>query len=113
MSLDASATRLNGHSDQTEDDDGEATADELQAALVDTLGLDAFPRRGYRRAEYLTAALEAGFEPGDLATAHRVSERSIYRAIETHGLDRVRPPTSGLAERLWELDPDAVPGESA
>lgn len=111
MSLNAPVPRSQDHSARTDDD--EATIDDLQAALVDALGLDAFPRRGYRRAEYLTAALEAGFDPAALATAHRVSERSIYRAIETHGVERSRPPTSGPAKRLWELDPDAVPGESA
>lgn len=89
------------------------TAASLQARLVDVLDLEAFPRRGYRRARYLTAALDAGFTPADLATAHEVSERSIYRAIAVHDdVEWQRPPTTGPAKTLWELDPSAVPGES-
>jgi hypothetical protein len=72
-----------------------------------------FPLQGYRDQEYLSDALAAGFTPADLATAHDVSRRSIYRAAATHDIDLQRPPSTGPARLLWELDADAVPGESA
>jgi len=91
----------------------EVTAQELQTAITDTLGLDVFPLQGYRNPDYLRAALAAGFTPADLATAHDVSRRSIYRAAATHDIELQQPPSTGPAPLLWEMDADAVPGESA
>ena len=84
--------------------------DAVRQQITEALDLDAFPLRGYRDREYLEAALDAGFEVTDLAVAHDVSKKSIYRAVEKHGIDLQQPPSNGLAKRLWDSDPDAIGG---
>ncbi|WP_276259913.1 hypothetical protein [Haloglomus litoreum] len=83
----------------------------LQAQLVDALELEAFPARGYRDRAYLEQALAAGFDVAELATAHDVSKRTVYRAAEKHGLELRQPPSNGLSRRLYEADPDAIGGD--
>lgn len=85
----------------------QAAADQ-QAAIVAALELDAFPMRGYRRRSYLAAAFEAGFDVTDLAVAHDVSRKTIYRALNSHSLPAQQPPSTGLARQLYELEPNAV-----
>ncbi|RKD94753.1 hypothetical protein [Halopiger aswanensis] len=84
----------------------------LRARIIDVLELDAFPINGHRHREYLERALDAGFSVQDLATAHEVRRKTIYRAAERNGLELERPPANGLARRLWEMDPDAIGGDA-
>ncbi|MDS0261844.1 hypothetical protein NDI56_20785 [Haloarcula sp. S1CR25-12] len=60
---------------------------------------------------YLRAALKAGFEVADLAKAHDVSKKSIYRAIDRHDLTREQPQRNGAARWLWNAPPDTVLGD--
>lgn len=83
----------------------------LQARLVDALELEAFPTRGYRDAAYLERALAAGFDVAELAAAHDVSKRTVYRAADEHGIELQQPPSNGLSRRLYEADPDAIGGD--
>ena len=80
--------------------------DELRSRIVSDLFLTAFPLRGYREEGYLRRALDAGYSVAELARAHDVSERSIYRAIEKHSIDLEKPPSNGPARTLWDADPD-------
>ncbi|MGB9934118.1 hypothetical protein [Haloarcula amylolytica] len=82
-----------------------------QAALVAALDLDEFSPDAYTSAPYLEAALAAGFTVVDLATAHDVSKRSIYRVLDRHDIDYETPPKNGPARRLWNAHPDTVPGD--
>lgn len=85
--------------------------DALRTAIVDDLELEAFPLRGYREdREYLEGALDAGYEVADLAEAHGVSKKSIYRAVDKFDLELRKPPSRGLAKRLLDADPDEVGG---
>jgi hypothetical protein len=83
----------------------------LQARLVDALDLEAFPARGSRDGAYLERALAAGFDVAELAAAHGVSKRTVYRAAEKHGIELQQPPSNGLSRRLYEADPDAIGGD--
>jgi hypothetical protein len=80
--------------------------DELRSRIAADLYLTAFPLRGYREEEYLRRALDAGYSVAELARAHDVSERSIYRAIENHSINLQKPPSNGPARTLWNTDPD-------
>jgi len=91
--------------------DSQATMLECQADLVAALDLDEFSPDAYTSAPYLEAALEAGFTVVDLATAHNVSKRSIYRVLERHDIDYETPSKNGPARRLWNAHPDSVPGD--
>jgi transposase len=82
----------------------------LRQEIVSELSLEDFPLCGYRDEEYLEAALAVGYDVADLAEAHDVSKKSIYRAVDEHGIDLQKPPSNGPARRLWEADPDAVGG---
>lgn len=84
---------------------------DLRTAIVQELDLEAFPARGYRRERYLARSLEAGFDVAELATAHRVSKKTVYRAVDEHDLDLQQPPSNGLSRRLYEARPDAVGGD--
>ncbi|EMA09748.1 hypothetical protein C436_18811, partial [Haloarcula marismortui ATCC 33800] len=53
----------------------------------------------------------AGVTVVDLATAHDVSKRSIYRVLDRHDIDYETPPKNGPARRLWNAHPDSVPGD--
>ena len=88
-----------------------AATKQLRREIVSTLWLDAFDAEAYHDRPYLRAALEAGFDVADLATAHDVSKKSIYRAIDQHDLARHQPPRNGTARWLWNAPPDAVPGD--
>jgi hypothetical protein len=79
--------------------------------IVQALNLEAFPARGYRHGKYLESALAAGFDVSDLAAAHRVSKKTIYRAVDEHNLELQQPPSNGLSRALYEADPDAVGGD--
>lgn len=83
----------------------------LRTDIVRALNLEAFPARGYRHGEYLESVLAAGFDVSDLATAHRVSRKTIYRAVDEHDLELQQPPSNGLSRALYEADPDAVGGD--
>jgi hypothetical protein len=74
------------------DPDSQTTMHECQADLVAALGLDEFSPDAYTSAPYLEAALEAGFDVVDLATAHDLSKRSIYRVLDRHDIDYETPP---------------------
>lgn len=93
------------------DPDSQATKHECQAELVDALDLDDFSPDAYTSASYLEAALEAGFDVVDLATAHAVSKRSLYRVLDRHDIDYETPPKNGPARWLWNAHPDTVPGD--
>lgn len=80
--------------------------DELRSRIAADLYLTAFPLRGYREEDYLRRALDAGYSVAELARAHDVSERSIYRAIEEHSINIQKPPSNGPARTLWDADPD-------
>jgi len=84
---------------------------QLRREIVSTLRLDEFDAEAYQERHYLRAALEAGFDVADLARAHDVSKKSIYRAIDHHDLTRDQPPRNGTARWLWNAPPDAVPGD--
>ena len=84
--------------------------DSIRRKIASDLDLDDFPPRGYRNKEYLEAAFAAGYDVADLADAHDVSKKSIYRAAEKHSIELQKPPSNGPAKRLWDLDPDAVGG---
>jgi hypothetical protein len=79
--------------------------------IVATLDVAAFDPTAYHDGDYLNAALGAGFDVGDLATAHNVSKKTIYRALDDNGIAYEEPPKSGPARRLWNASPDAVPGD--
>jgi len=91
--------------------DLQPTMHERQADLVAALDLDEFSPDAYTSAPYLEAALEAGFTVVDLATAHDVSKRSIYRVLDRHNIDYETPLKNGPARRLWNAHPDTVPGD--
>ncbi|RLM88464.1 hypothetical protein D3D01_21190 [Haloarcula sp. Atlit-7R] len=91
--------------------DSQPTMHDHQAALVAALDLDEFSPDAYTSAPYLEAALAAGFTVVDLATAHDVSKRSIYRVLDRHGIGYETPPKNGPARRLWNAHPDTVPGD--
>ncbi|KZX49696.1 hypothetical protein [Haloarcula sp. K1] len=93
------------------DPDSQTPMHERQADLVAALDLDEFSADAYTSAPYLEAALEAGFDVIDLATAHDVSKRSIYRVLDRHDIDYETPPKNGPARRLWNAHPDTVPGD--
>ena len=84
---------------------------QLRRELVATLDVAAFDPDAYRDRAYLEAALEAGFDVSDLATAHDVSKKSIYRAIDEHDIEYTELPSHGTARWLWNTHPDAVPGD--
>jgi hypothetical protein len=84
---------------------------QLRRELVATLDVAAFDPDAYRDQTYLEAALEAGFDVSDLAMAHDVSKKSIYRTIDEHDIEYEQPPKSGPARRLWNTHPNAVPGD--
>jgi len=88
-----------------------AATNQLRHEIASTLGLDAFDAEAYHDRPYLRAALKAGFDVADLAKAHDVSKKSIYRAIDRHDLTREQPPRNGTARWLWNAPPDAVPGD--
>jgi hypothetical protein len=83
----------------------------LQAELVNALELEVFPARGYRDGAYLERALGAGFDVAELAAAHDVSKRTVYRAAAEHDIELQQPPSNGLSRRLYEADPDAIGGD--
>ncbi|WP_336331171.1 hypothetical protein [Haloarcula sp. CGMCC 1.2071] len=93
------------------DPDSQPPMQDCQAELVAALDLDEFSPDAYTSAPYLEAALEAGFDVVDLATAHDVSKRSIYRVLDRHDIDYETPPKNGPARRLWNAHPDTVPGD--
>ncbi|KAA9400556.1 hypothetical protein Har1131_18460 [Haloarcula sp. CBA1131] len=93
------------------DPDSRTTMQDYQADIVAALDLDEFSADAYTSAPYLEAALEAGFTVVDLATAHDVSKRSIYRVLDRHDIDYETPPKNGPARRLWNAHPDTVPGD--
>jgi hypothetical protein len=93
------------------DPDSQATMQACQAELIAALDLDDFPADAYTSASYLEAALEAGVDVVDIATAHDVSKRSIYRMLDRHDIDHETPPKNGPARRLWNAHPDTVPGD--
>ncbi|MDS0223619.1 hypothetical protein NDI54_19955 [Haloarcula sp. S1AR25-5A] len=84
---------------------------ECRADLVAALDLDEFSADAYTSASYLEASLEAGFDVTDLAIAHDVSKRTIYRVLDRHDIDYETPPKNGPARRLWSAHPDTVPGD--
>jgi len=57
---------------------------QLRRRITSTLRLDRFDAEAYQDRPYLRAAIEAGFDVADLASADDVSKRSIYRAIDRH-----------------------------
>jgi hypothetical protein len=57
--------------------------EQLRRDIVASLDLEAFDPGAYHDRAYLTAALEAGFDVVELATAHGVSKKSLYRALDT------------------------------
>ena len=81
------------------------------AELVAVLDLDDFSPDAYTSASYLEAALSAGFDVVDLATAHDVSKRSIYRMLDRNDIEHETPPKNGPACQLWNAHPDTVPGD--
>ncbi|MDS0280365.1 hypothetical protein NDI85_21500 [Halomicroarcula sp. S1AR25-4] len=93
------------------DDTRPPATTQLQQNLVDTLGLTSLPSNAYRDPTYLEAAFDARFEVADLATAHDVSKKSIYRAMHRHDIEHTTPPKNGPARRLWNTHPDTIPGD--
>jgi hypothetical protein len=88
-----------------------AATTQLRRDIASTLGLDEFDAEAYQDRHYLRMALEAGFDVADLARAHDVSKKSIYRAIDRHDFTHEQPPRNGTARWLWNAPPDAVPGD--
>jgi len=88
-----------------------AATNQLRREIASTLRLDEFDTEAYHDRPYLRAALEAGFDVAELASAHDVSKKTIYRAIDHHGLTQEQPPRNGTARWLWNAPPDAVPGD--
>ncbi|WP_018258824.1 helix-turn-helix domain-containing protein [Halomicrobium katesii] len=84
---------------------------QIQAEIVATLDLETFGPTAHTEPTYLRAALEAGFDVIDLARAHEVSKRTIYRYLDRHDIDHDQPPSNGPARQLWNTRPDAVPGD--
>lgn len=72
-----------------------AATNQLRRDIASTLRLDEFDAEAYHNRPYLRAALEVGFDVADLATAHDVSKKSIYRAIDQHDLTNDQPPRNG------------------
>lgn len=93
------------------DHDSQAATSHRRAEIVDALDLAAFTPDDYQSPSYLAAAFDAGFDVADLAIAHEVSKRTIYRAINRHDIDYETPPKNGPARRLWNSYPDTVPGD--
>lgn len=73
---------------------------QFRQEIVATLDVAAFDPSAYRDRSYLEAALAADFDVVDLATAHDVSKKSIYRALDTHDLEYEEPPSNGPARQL-------------
>ncbi|MFC7076094.1 hypothetical protein [Haloarcula halophila] len=84
---------------------------QLRADLVAALDLDSFDPSAYDDPEYLQAALEVHPHVGDLARAHCVAERTLYRALERHDIAHEQPPKHGPARALWDAAPDTIPGD--
>ncbi|NLV08356.1 hypothetical protein GOC74_00145 [Halomicrobium mukohataei] len=93
------------------DHDSQTATRQIQAAIVAALNLQTFAPAAHTEAQYLRAALEDGFDVADLATAHEVSKRTIYRHLDRHGIDYDQPPSNGPARQLWNAHPDAVPSD--
>ncbi|WP_324666182.1 transposase [Haloarcula sediminis] len=88
-----------------------AATNQIRREIASTLRLDEFDAEAYQGRSYLRAALEAGFDVADLARAHDVSKKTIYRAIDQYDLTQEQPPRNGTARWLWNAPPDAVPGD--
>jgi hypothetical protein len=84
---------------------------QLRRDIVATLDVAAFDPNAYHDSAYLMAALEAGYDVADFATAHDVSKKTIYRTIDEHDIDHEQPPKSRPARRLWNTSPAAVTGD--
>lgn len=80
-------------------------------AIADILDRDAVDDEAYHDQVYLEAALAAGFDIADLASAHDVAKKSIDRAINRHGIEYEQPPSNGTARKLWDSHPDAISGD--
>ncbi|MDS0284500.1 hypothetical protein [Haloarcula onubensis] len=85
-----------------------AATKQLRREIASTLRLDTFDAAAYQDRPYLRAAPEAGFDVAELARAHDVSKKSIYRAIDRHNLRPEQPPRNGTARWLWNVPLDAV-----
>lgn len=89
-----------------------STQDAPRTDIKAALDLDRLPEQAYRDGEYLRRVIDAGFEVETIAQAHDVRPRTIYKALDAHGIESTRPPTSSpLARQLWQLDPSAVGGD--
>jgi len=93
------------------DRDTQTATRQIRAEIVAALDLQTFVPTAHTDSEYLRAALEAGFDVADLATAHEVSKRTIYRYIDRHEIDHEQPPKNGPARQLWNTHPSAVSGD--
>lgn len=88
------------------------TASPRREDLVDVLGLDELPEKGYRQRDHLVEAIDAGFGVADIAAAYDVAPKTVYRALAEHSINTRKPPSNGLAKQLHDADPSAVGGGS-
>ncbi|NLV08306.1 hypothetical protein GOC83_19500 [Haloarcula rubripromontorii] len=93
------------------DPDSQTATTNRKAEIVAALDLSEFTPDAYTDPSYLAAALDAGFDVADLAIAHEVSKRTIYRAINRHDIEHETPPKNGPARRLWNSYPDTISGD--
>jgi len=93
------------------DRDSQSATRQIQTAIVAALDLETFVPTAHTDPGYLRAALKAGFDIADLATAHGVSKRTIYRYLDRHGIEHEQPPKNGPARQLWNTQPSAVSGD--
>ena len=86
-----------------------AATKQLRREITSTRRLDAFDTKAYHDRPYLRAALKAGFDVAELATAHDVSKKSIYRAIDRYDLAREQPPPERHRPVALECTPRCGP----
>jgi hypothetical protein len=93
------------------DSDSPTATTHRQAEIVAALDLPEFTPDDSTAPSYLPAALDPVFDIADLAIAHEVSKRTIYRAINRHDIDYETPPKNGPARQLWNSYPDTISGD--
>ena len=93
------------------DHNASVATNQLRRDIAAALDQDTVDADAYLDGAYLEAAFSAGFEVADLARAHDVSKKTIYRSMDRHDLKHETPPKNGPARRLWDSHPDTVPGD--
>jgi hypothetical protein len=84
---------------------------QCRQAIADALDLETVDDEAYHDQAYLETVLAAGFDVSDLASAHDVAKKSIYRAINRQGIEYEQPPSNGPARALWNSQPATIGGD--